>query len=485
MSDIIEFLQSRTVTFCVDTNVLVEFLSLAHLPWRELAPHADQVQIVVPSKVAEEMDAHKKKSGRLRRVGIEFSKLSRQIEDAVTLVVHNESPTITVEFGPIFRRSELDGDLFDLDDPDGRIVAEFAAIASARPGSVLLADDSKPIRLARAAGLPCIRPPPSWRRVEGPDERDQTISDLRREIGALPNLVARFSGAENVGDKITVSSLPDHEFCTNCTSALIRAALSVDRMVPREASIMKFGLSAGGFSFPGLPGFGISKEDLAVYEGDYREFVNNVSRWAGLVPSMVSGGGAMQPITVEVANEGDRTAERVHAEVEVSGDFKILPFDLYESQFQEYLEPPSPPRPALDPLGLPGVDLLRSAAQRVDLFHEQVAPSRDGSCGRISWRCEEFRHGTTHRLPLLVAAKLKDAKGLLTVHLSAAQLAKATVVRAPLVATKASSSEPLCRYIANRTAVLPAKYKLAIDSIFAGLEDCPHHNIVDENPTKQ
>ena len=70
-----DILNGPLVTFIVDTNILIEFKSLEQIPWRELAPNADVIAIIVPTKVCEEMDAHKKKSGRLKRQGITFSKM--------------------------------------------------------------------------------------------------------------------------------------------------------------------------------------------------------------------------------------------------------------------------------------------------------------------------------------------------------------------------------------------------------------------------
>lgn len=198
---IAELLQQAVVSFCVDTNLLVEFTSFDAIPWRDLALNAEHIRIIVPTKVGEEMDEHKNKSGKLRRRAIEFSQLARQMEDSpdgvATLKANN--PRITIEFGPLFRKAVLDADQFDLDDNDNRIVAEISAIARSVEGAILLADDSKPIRLARQAGLPHVRPLPSWRRAEGPDERDTEIRELRQELGAQPRLVVSCpeAGADN------------------------------------------------------------------------------------------------------------------------------------------------------------------------------------------------------------------------------------------------------------------------------------------------
>jgi hypothetical protein len=52
---------------CVDTNLLIEFVALENIPWKTLAPTVELVRVIVPTKVGEEMDEHKNKTGRLRR----------------------------------------------------------------------------------------------------------------------------------------------------------------------------------------------------------------------------------------------------------------------------------------------------------------------------------------------------------------------------------------------------------------------------------
>ena len=107
----------KSVAFCVDTNLLVEFVALADIPWKFLLPTIELLRLIVPTKVGEEMDEHKNKSGRLRRRAIEFGQISRRIEDSKdgVVVLREEGPRVTVEFGPLYRRSELDADQFDLE----------------------------------------------------------------------------------------------------------------------------------------------------------------------------------------------------------------------------------------------------------------------------------------------------------------------------------------------------------------------------------
>jgi len=184
------------------------------------------------------MDQHKFSSGRLRKRAADFAELARRIEDSEGLPVRLSPPdpdiTVTIEFGPLYRTKDLDGEQFDLDDPDNRVVAEAAMIARDIPDLILLADDSLPIRLARHVGLLHVRPPRSWRRPADGDERDETIADLRRQLGPQPNLLLNFPGTADHNRRHDLVSPPDR-ICEDCVDRIYRTALALDPQVPRSA----------------------------------------------------------------------------------------------------------------------------------------------------------------------------------------------------------------------------------------------------------
>jgi len=487
MSDLGSVLFGDDVTFCVDINLLVEFLPLEQIPWPELAPNARTVRIIVPTRVGEEMDAHKKKSGRLRRRGIEFGNRARKIEDSAEghLVIRAEAPRVTVEFGPAFRRSQLDGDLFELDDADTRIVAEAAAIAQGTPGTMLLSDDSKPIRLGRQAGLLCVRPPETWRRIEATDEKDVLIDELKREIGAAPRLVVRLPDAVDEKGTHLVEALPERTGCDHCTKAIAEAALSVDPKVPRSRIERQYGIgSDGGWGMSiGLSETWVTQNALREYDSEYAGFQARVVRWAQMVPSILAQSGELLPVTIEVANEGDRAADRVLLEIEISGGFTLRPMIMQGDGLHEFLMPPLAPRPRSHVLGhlQQQFPIDFEEPKRADAFYAQDTPVSDGSAARISWRCEEFRQGTVTRLEVLVVATQPAARGVLTVKLGGATIAKTTELRAPLVATGASK-QPICSYVLRRTSVLPAKYVGVVADRLATIGGCPCKAAPDSDP---
>ncbi len=456
-------LQNTSVTFCVDTNILVEFRGLESLPWRELVPNAAHVHIVVPTKVAEEMDGHKKKTGRLRRRGMEFSATARAIEESPNDMVELRAadPRVTLVFGPMFRRSALDGNVYELEDDDGRVVAEVAKFMQTEPNSVLLSDDAKPLRLAKQTGLLHARPPVTWRREEGTDERDNEIERLKRELGAQPALVVEFPDLkDDDGSKMIVVDAPPATICTACMEGLVHAALSVDREVSRDSLIERYGIrQSDPFGITDIYGQGLRPGAIDEYTADYKAFVERLQVWAQGLPGFLTHRGIARPLTINISNTGDRAAERVHVEAELRGDFSFLPLTFFDDILEEHLEPPDIPKP-MSELIIPDLQSrLHPERLRDDVFHELDQPDADGRTTFMSWRCNELRHGASFDLPVLVVAGRVGAKGALVARANGAVIAKGVESTAPLVEADATADAQFCTYLARRLELLPEKYR--------------------------
>ncbi|WP_027992022.1 PIN domain-containing protein [Sinorhizobium meliloti] len=457
---------TTSVTYCVDTNLLVEFIALGNIPWKKLAPTADLVRIIVPTKVGEEMDEHKNKSGRLRRRAIEFGQLSRRMEDSEdgVVVLREEGPRVTVEFGPLFRKSNLDADQFELEDSDNRVVAEVVAISRNVPGVALLADDSKPIRLARQAGLPYIRPLPEWRRQEGPDERDVEISDLKREIGAQPNLTLTIGDA-GAQKRLVIEDGPG-TIEEACSKAFANAVIESAPQVPRESLIKRHGLySPGPFildsGFHAAPG--LRNSELDQYDEEYQRFMEMSEKVADGLHKALFKFGFARLIDIDVGNDGDRAGEKVLVEAEVTAPFWFLPTDSISRLLKSVLRAPTPPKPSkgIADLAFRGGNLREHLdPARIDIFHDHDEPETGGQSTYVSWRCEELRQDAHFDLPVLVVTDQPDARGLLNVTASSTVLAKKTSLQVPLeVSPMSKAAGPA--YFLQRLGHIPEAYRKA------------------------
>lgn len=454
---------SETVVYCVDTNILLEFVALEDIPWRTLAPGAELVRVIIPTKVGEEMDAHKRKTGRLHRRAIQFNQLARRMEEQPDGIValRESAPKVTVEFGPLFRKSDLDADQFELEDNDNRIVAEVFAISRKIPNAVLLADDSKPIRLARQAGLSFARPSPEWRRQDGPDEKDIKISNLKRELGAHPILCVTIACVDDQ-KRIVIEDSPEAAN-EDCLKAFLEAVLETEPKASRESLIDRYGLHSPSRYNLGTDLYeapGITNSQLDQYDEDYQRFSRKTAKIATVLHKVLSCLSYSLHVNIDVGNDGDRAAEKVVVEAEVTPPFKFSPIHKLSKELSLQLKAPTPPKPNKGMLdfspSLPNL-LSQLAPPRVDTFHrvDEVDPTSEKT---TSWRCEELRHGVNYSLPILIVADDQNAKGVLTVTASSAVLAKKTILHVPLE-TRAMDSVADAKYFLERLPHIPKIYR--------------------------
>ena len=86
-------IQGESITFVIDTNILIEFEPIAQIDWRLLCPSAKSISIVVPSTVVREMDEHKKGKTRIRRRALDFNKLLTESKMAMAKILHYRATT--------------------------------------------------------------------------------------------------------------------------------------------------------------------------------------------------------------------------------------------------------------------------------------------------------------------------------------------------------------------------------------------------------
>jgi hypothetical protein len=310
------------------------------------------------------------------------------------VVLREADPRVTVEFGPLFRKSDLDADQFELEDSDNRIVAETVAIARNVPGVALLADDSKPIRLARQAGLPYERPLAEWRRQEGPDERDIEIVDLKREIGAQPILTLTVTGA-STQNRLVIEDSPDTAE-EACSKAFAEAVAESQPQTSRESLVKRHGLySPGpydfGISLHGTPG--LTNSQLEQYDKEYQRFMSTSQKVAEILHKALSQLGFARHINIDVGNDGDRAAEKVLVEARVSAPFQFLPTNSISKQLKSMLEAPTPPKPSrgIGDLSYRGINLQdQLGPPRIDIFHDLDQPKAGDQSTYVSWRREGY-----------------------------------------------------------------------------------------------
>ncbi|KFL29473.1 hypothetical protein JP75_21230 [Devosia riboflavina] len=458
------------VAFCVDTNILIEFRALGELPWAELVPGASAVRIIVPTKVSAEMDSHKSSSGRLRKRAADFSRLTARLEsnDYAAITLRASQPLVTLEFGPLFKTRDLDGELFDLDDADNRIVAEAFRMSQDIENLIFMSDDGLPIRLAHHAGLPVVRPPASWRRLDGPDERDVQIAELKRQLDPQPDLFIAFPDSNGESASYTLE-YPPEVICPHCAARVAGSIFAAFPETPRrelEARYPSALMGTGPFNMPLPARIGeVTAAHLDDYRTGYREFVTQVQAWSNGLPVVLGRKGPIAVVRLLAGNKGDRAAERVHLEASLTGPLRFLEIDDFRELGDDFIRPPDEPAP-FGPLASSSFNLSREK-RRADLFYAQDAPDVSGRSTMVSWRCEELRQDATSSLIILVVADRADARGALTVRMRSSDLAKGATLTAALRTAPNPSSDPFHRYLRDRLALVPERFSQALQDEFA------------------
>jgi hypothetical protein len=452
-------LEANEVTIGIDTNIVFEFTKLHLIPWKEIAPNAERIRLIVPNRVGEEIDRHKNEgSGRLKRRAVEFQSIARQIEQS-----RNEQATfqqsdliITIEFAPIVKLSELDGETYDISDSDGRIVAELAWLRPRYPDLVLLSDDSKPLRLARQSGLAAFRPPETWRLPEGPDERDKTIANLQRQLGAHPTLLVSILRGTS-SQELRFTPAPREKRPTEFNTRLVQLVLDRNPKTSRAEIARRYGIEQATSlvdpHFLRARGTVVTLQQLKSYEEDYARFSAHVSDWARSIDERLRGVEDLLPITVQIENSGTAVAEHVVVHLVAEGALEFASWKPIRQLLGIRIAGPKPPRPYVNEM-LEAVParFLQPLVPDVDpySFHRHTEFPSNGRLSDVEFRCAAVRHNTKHTIKaLLRRTKDSGAIGRVLVRTTAANIADAQILHAP-VRCAPLPSEDLASYLADR-----------------------------------
>lgn len=460
-------LAQDSVVFSVDTNILIEFQKLEFIPWQDVAQNANEITIVVPTKTGEEMDRHKDSgTGRKRRRAQEFQQIIRQIEESNDdrAILKERDPIVAIEFTPVFHRSKLDEKQYDLDDDDGRIVAETAAETVKRPNLILLSDDAKPLRLAQQTNLLALRPPAEWRLQEGPDERDRKIADLERQLGAHPNLSVTFP----YGDEKNVhlfEAAPASDAPQWLRDALAEAVLTENPKVSRDTTVRTYGLVSENILSMSLTGSsdGVTVRQLERYDEEYTEFEASITHWADGVAENMRHIGSFLPIHVSITNQGTAIADKVIVELSLTGDFCFMPRSFPGMYLDLESEAPDAPRPSSFLNPLTNFTLPNTNPPKPNYFYRQTEPELDGSTDFLDFRCEEFHHDDCQDLKVVVMQRTESVEGALHVKVRSASLADPIRITAPLRSSDTAIDDH-AEYFQRRLDLFSYDLRRAIES---------------------
>ncbi len=465
-------IQDENITFVIDTNILIEFESIAQIDWRLVCPNAMSINIVVPSMVVREMDRHKKGTGRILRRALDFNKILLEIEDGNGLDIKLQSDHVDLHLMlmPRYTQEDLHHGKLSLEVADDLIVAETVKFTQEHPDAIFLADDNNARRTAREMDINVARPAEEWRRKEPKDPRDARIEELERQLGAIPELsLELLMGGTNTVTFQTLDpkAIPD-AFCDRVANLILERnpCYSRDELLERHnlPTTQKPSL------FSTYNPYSVSVNDVDKYCHDYRKFKERVIAWSRRFPELLNKIDFVAPIHLKISNEGYAFAEHVEVSVSASNGYGFISNDIVRSYLELGCKPPDPPSKDsyLSPVssflkqrGLPQKDPFE--------FYFGDAPDQEHLTSDISYVCERFRHGSR---AVLSSALFKEnnapSGGLLTVRASSASLADPVEVRYPIRVKQEQRSEDFKAYLRSQLFFFPEEVR---DSISTALKD--------------
>jgi hypothetical protein len=166
-----------------DTNLFFECKPLEQLPWGELGH--DPVVLLLTKPVLDEIDKHKKGTGRTRARALEIFGLVRGMlgADKREVEIRQESPRVLLRLEATRPDVGLKDDL-DFGKTDERLVGIVSTLHAEGGGRVvkLFTDDTGPASTASGLNVPFLMIDPGWRRPPAESSEARKIKDLEKDL---------------------------------------------------------------------------------------------------------------------------------------------------------------------------------------------------------------------------------------------------------------------------------------------------------------
>ncbi|MCK1597960.1 PIN domain-containing protein [Bradyrhizobium sp. 164] len=214
-----------------DTNLFFEFKPLEHLLWSELA--ADPIIIVLTKPVVDEIDKHKKSTGRTRDRAIDiFNRLRAMLTSGATeAVIQDSGPRVMLRRMTSVRPDPKLEDHLDYGKPDEKLVGIVATLAGQAAGYdvKLFTDDAGAAGTAADFGVPFQLIDPGWRRPPAESTEAKQLKEAKKDLAMYrslePRIVIRCETADADGVVTVVDKVakPLAELEVDALSEALRA----------------------------------------------------------------------------------------------------------------------------------------------------------------------------------------------------------------------------------------------------------------------
>lgn len=346
-----------------DTNLFLECKSLEDLPWAEL--DRDPIVVVLTKPVLDEIDKHKKGTGRTRDRAIEINQRIRAMLDASSSVsvIRDAQPEVILKLvAAVVADPEL-GKSIDYSKVDEKLIGIAATLKKSQQAEemAIFTDDTGPAAIAHAFGIPFRMIPSNWRRPAKQSDDEKRIQNLERDLESYRSQEPRISIERCVPT--------DEKGAVTVVSRICRPLAQAEIEETLEALRLKHPMKAdfappAGFESPAADQIQVYREQL------YPKWIEDCR---AVLAELHVGRDEEAPRIVlrwPMSNEGSRPAMQVRIRFEAQGSLKIrrlsknddgedMSDDPRESRSPTRPTPrlPSPPKaPAFKKIVVPGAN---------------------------------------------------------------------------------------------------------------------------------
>lgn len=175
---------TKPLLLIADTNLFFECQKLEELPWEEFAH--DPITIIVTKPVLDEIDKHKKATGRTRDRALKIFKRFRAArkENQAEIIIKESSPRVLMVRRAACKPDKDLEDQLDYQRNDERLLGIVSSLAHENPQMVVmfLSHDEGPIGLAEELELMAHQIEDHWLRPQRQSDEQKEIDLLKSEL---------------------------------------------------------------------------------------------------------------------------------------------------------------------------------------------------------------------------------------------------------------------------------------------------------------
>lgn len=428
----------------VDTNIFLHFGNVEELKWEKLFPGVTAITVYVCAQVQKELDNHKDtSSGYMRKRTRQYQQILRSAEEDEGYVHRSRSGAAEVEFVFLDRPkdSELDGEAFDLAEDDSRIVAQLMQEAKARGITMLLlANDARPLRVARQHGMRGVRPDVWEEDRSEPDTPEMARlraenRELQSRLGAYPStVISRFEETSEQRIFDGFDDAFDADVFLEALKRNIRAChgLPTAREVAVRHQVVRqpFGLDID------IGGFGrVTGRQIGRYAEELETFDHQVDALSAQdLLRLLETLSLVSAVSIRIANRGTKPDEAVVVEMDIRSGARFIAPEAFHDLTDFGIELPTPPE-ALD-IAIPNIADQLAARHAHD--HRFVDVSDESSELSKRFLCKQFQHGTEEEFVVPFVPQRDEHTTVIEVAVRSRYLPQAIVrrVRSEVVLSK-------------------------------------------------